>query len=77
MRPNCTGERPSPRSEVAIKADIGGLHCVSDCKGGQTIKDAGPLTKTRMETIDEQIGTMLDKLHEPGIANYTIAAKRA
>jgi arylsulfatase len=33
----------------------GVLHCVADGKGGQTIKDTGPLTKKRMETIDEEI----------------------
>ena len=39
------------------------LHCVADGKGGQTIKDTGPLTKKRMETIDEEItvgGARLD-----------------
>ena len=35
----------------------GVLHCLSDGKGGQTIKDTGPLTKKRMETIDEEITT--------------------
>src|SRR5580765_8407133 len=33
----------------------GVLHCKSDGKGGQTIEDTGPLTKKRMETIDEAI----------------------
>jgi arylsulfatase A-like enzyme len=33
----------------------GVLDCVSDGKGGQKIKDTGPLTKKRMETIDEEI----------------------
>src|SRR3979490_1561648 len=33
----------------------GVLHCLADGKGGQTIKDTGPLTKKRMETIDEEI----------------------
>jgi arylsulfatase A-like enzyme len=33
----------------------GVLHCVADGKGGQTIKDTGPLTKKRMETIDEEV----------------------
>jgi arylsulfatase len=28
---------------------------VADGKGGQTIKDTGPLTKKRMETVDEEI----------------------
>ena len=31
------------------------LHCLADGKGGQTIKDTGPLTKKRMETVDEEI----------------------
>jgi arylsulfatase A-like enzyme len=35
----------------------GVLHCHADGKGGQTIKDTGPLTKKRMETIDEEITT--------------------
>ena len=30
------------------------LHCHADGKGGQTIKNTGPLTKKRMETIDEE-----------------------
>jgi arylsulfatase len=33
----------------------GVLHSVADGKGGQTVKDTGPLTKKRMETIDEEI----------------------
>ena len=33
----------------------GVLHCKSDGKGGQTIKDTGPLTIKRMETIDEEV----------------------
>ncbi|BBO35606.1 arylsulfatase [Lacipirellula parvula] len=32
----------------------GVLHCKADGKGGQTIKDTGPLTKKRMETIDDE-----------------------
>jgi arylsulfatase A-like enzyme len=32
----------------------GVLHCKADGKGGQTIKDTGPLTKKRMETVDEE-----------------------
>src|SRR5687768_17006119 len=30
------------------------IHSVTDGKGGQTIKDTGPLNKKRMETIDEE-----------------------
>ena len=33
----------------------GVLHCLADGKGGQKITDTGPLTKKRMETIDEEI----------------------
>jgi arylsulfatase len=32
----------------------GVLHCKSDGKGGQSIEDTGPLTKKRMETIDDE-----------------------
>ncbi len=32
----------------------GVLKCKSDGKGGQTIEDTGPLTKKRMETVDEE-----------------------
>jgi arylsulfatase len=32
----------------------GVLHCKDDGKGGQTIENLGPLTKKRMETIDEE-----------------------
>jgi arylsulfatase len=33
----------------------GVLHCHSDGKGGQTIEDTGPLTKARMQTIDDEV----------------------
>jgi len=32
----------------------GVLHCKADGKGGQTIEDTGPLTRKRMETIDNE-----------------------
>ena len=32
----------------------GVLHCKSDGSGGQSIEDTGPLTRKRMETIDEE-----------------------
>ena len=32
----------------------GVLHCKADGKGGQTIEDTGPLTRKRMETIDDE-----------------------
>ena len=33
----------------------GVLHCWADGKGGQTIEDTGPLTRKRMETIDDEV----------------------
>jgi arylsulfatase A-like enzyme len=33
----------------------GVLRCKADGKGGQTIEDTGPLSKKRMETIDEEV----------------------
>jgi arylsulfatase A-like enzyme len=33
----------------------GVLHCWGDGSGGQRIEDSGPLTKKRMETIDEEV----------------------
>jgi len=36
----------------------GVLHCFADGKGGQTIKDTGPLTKKRMETIDLEVSKL-------------------
>jgi len=32
----------------------GVLHCWADGKGGQKIEDTGPLTRNRMETIDDE-----------------------
>jgi arylsulfatase len=51
-------ELPDYPKDPAFKKKFGPrgvLHCLSDGKGGQTIKDTGPLTKKRMETIDEEI----------------------
>jgi arylsulfatase len=51
-------ELPDYPKDPAFKKEFGPrgvLHCVADGKGGQTIKDTGPLTKKRMETIDEEI----------------------
>ena len=51
-------ELPDYPKDPAFKKMFGPrgvLHCVNDGKGGQTIKDTGPLTKKRMETIDEEI----------------------
>jgi arylsulfatase len=46
----------------------GVLHCWADGKGGQKIEDTGPLTKKRMETIDEEVTThamrFIDEAHK-------------
>ncbi len=51
-------ELPDYPKDPAFKKKFGPrgvLDCKSDGKGGQTVKDTGPLTKKRMETIDEEI----------------------
>src|ERR1700744_2161824 len=46
----------------------GVLHCWADGKGGQRIEDTGPLTKKRMETIDDEVTThamrFIDEKHK-------------
>ncbi len=48
----------------------GVLHAWADGKGGQKIEDTGPLTKKRMETIDEEVTehalAFIDKVHKEG-----------
>lgn len=48
----------------------GVLHCWADGKGGQKIEDTGPLTKKRMETIDEEVTDkaldFIDRAHAAG-----------
>lgn len=48
----------------------GVLHCWADGKGGQKIENTGPLTKKRMETVDEETTEaalkFIDKSHEEG-----------
>jgi arylsulfatase len=48
----------------------GVLHCFADGKGGQRIEDTGPLTKKRMETIDEEVTekalAFMDRTHKEG-----------
>ncbi len=51
-------EHPDYPQDPAFKARFGPrgvLHCRADGNGGQTIEDTGPLTKQRMETIDEEV----------------------
>jgi len=46
----------------------GVMRCKADGKGGQTVEDTGPLTKKRMETIDEEVlaacGDYLERARE-------------
>ncbi|HUC17434.1 MAG TPA: arylsulfatase [Acetobacteraceae bacterium] len=48
----------------------GVLHCWADGKGGQKIENTGPLTKKRMETVDEEFlasaGEFIKKAHGSG-----------
>jgi arylsulfatase A-like enzyme len=48
----------------------GVLHCWSDDKGGQKIEDTGPLTRKRMQTIDDDTGAaaraFVDRAHKDG-----------
>ena len=48
----------------------GVLHCKADGKGGQTVVDTGPLTKKRMETIDDEVAEralqFIDETHQAG-----------
>ncbi len=50
-------EDPDYPKDPAFKQRFGPrgvLHCRADGKGGQKIEDTGPLTKKRMETIDDE-----------------------
>jgi arylsulfatase A-like enzyme len=48
----------------------GVLHCWADGKGGQKIENTGPLTKKRMETVDDETTEaalkFIDKAHKEG-----------
>jgi arylsulfatase len=51
-------EHPDYPKDPAFKKKFGPrgvLQCVADGKGGQKVVDTGPLTKKRMETIDDEI----------------------
>jgi arylsulfatase len=45
---------PDGRKFVDVFGPRGVLRCKADGQGGQTIEDTGPLTRKRMETIDEE-----------------------
>ncbi len=45
---------PNGKTFLETYGPRGVLHCWADGKGGQKIEDTGPLTKKRMETIDDE-----------------------
>ena len=66
-------EDPDYPKDPAFKKRFGPrgvLHCWADGKGGQKIEDTGPLTKKRMETIDDEVTEhaldFIDKSHKEG-----------
>jgi arylsulfatase A-like enzyme len=66
-------ENPDYPKDPAFKQRFGPrgvLHSWADGKGGQKIDDTGPLTKKRMETIDEEVTdhalAFIDKVHKDG-----------
>jgi arylsulfatase A-like enzyme len=66
-------EDPDYPKDPAFKKQFGPrgvLHCLADGKGGQKIDDTGPLTKKRMETIDDEVTdralAFIDKCHKEG-----------
>ena len=58
------------RHSSSISVRRGVLHAWADGKGGQKIEDTGPLTKKRMETIDEEVTehalAFIDKVPQGG-----------
>jgi len=66
-------ELPDYPKDPAFKQRFGPrgvLHCWADGKGGQRIEDTGPLTKKRMETIDDEVTEQaldfIDRAHSKG-----------
>ena len=66
-------EDPDYPKDPAFKRQFGPrgvLHCWADGKGGQKIEDTGPLTRKRMETIDDEATdralAFIDKCHKEG-----------
>jgi arylsulfatase A-like enzyme len=66
-------ELPDYPKDPAFKKRFGPrgvLHCWADGKGGQKIENTGPLTKKRMETIDDETTEaalkFIDKTHAAG-----------
>ena len=59
-------EDPDYPKDPAFKKRFGPrgvLHCWADGKGGQKIEDTGPLTRKRMETIDDEVTEHALEIH--------------
>ncbi|MDX2231572.1 MAG: arylsulfatase [Leptolyngbyaceae cyanobacterium bins.349] len=66
-------EDPDYPKDPAFKQRFGPrgvIHSWADGKGGQKVEDTGPLTKKRMETIDEEVTdhalNFIDRCHQDG-----------
>src|SRR5690242_2457157 len=66
-------ENPDYPKDPAFKKVFGPrgvLHSWADGKGGQRVEDTGPLTRKRMETIDDEVTAhalrFIDETHEAG-----------
>jgi arylsulfatase len=66
-------EDPDYPKDPAFKRQFGPrgvLHCLADGNGGQKIEDTGPLTRKRMETIDDEVTdralAFIAKCHKEG-----------
>src|SRR3954471_13755178 len=64
---------PTPEDFPNFRKNFGPrgvLHCWADGKGGQKIEDTGPLTKKRMQTVDDEFGMaardFIDRAHKDG-----------
>ncbi|MCP3164630.1 arylsulfatase [Myxococcus qinghaiensis] len=61
-------ENPDYPKDPAFRKRFGPrgvLRCASDGKGGQKVEDTGPLTKKRMETVDEEfLSSAMDYLED-------------
>jgi arylsulfatase A-like enzyme len=64
---------PSPEDFPDFRKNFGPrgvLHCQTDGKGGQKIEDTGPLTKKRMQTVDDETGAaardFIGRAHKDG-----------
>jgi len=61
-------ENPDYPKDPAFRKRFGPrgvLRCTSDGKGGQKVEDTGPLTKKRMETVDEEfLSSAMDYLED-------------